>query len=283
MSKPSVTPKAKLLAVIVLLAATAFAQSAPAPAPANAPFGLAALAKSSDATVEKAHQMLAKMITALGGQAYLSYETREEYGRTYGFYKGEPNSTGNLFWRMWRFPNLERLELTKKRDVVYVHNGDTGYEITYKGTGSEDKKELEDYLRRSHHSLEVVLRQWLKDPKTVVLYLGPGVADRRMAELVSIINSANDELTIYIDPITWLPIQKKFVWRDQEKYKNEEVEVYGGYRPVQGIQTPFTITRSHNGDTANQRFLNGVEYGKPMPDSMFQASITYDPEHYRKK
>ena len=270
--------------VIALLVATAVAQSAPSqPSTEGAPFGLAALTKSADPTTQKAEDMLAKMITKLGGQAYLNYTTREESGRTYSFYKGEPNSTGNLFWRYWRFPDQERVEFTKQRDVVYINNGDKGFEVTYKGTTTQDKKDLDDYLRRRKHSLENVLRHWLHDPKTVVLYLGPGVADRRMAEIISIISPENEEVTVYIDPITWLPIQKKFEWRDQDKYKNDETEIYGGYRAVQGIQTPFTLTRARNGDTTSQRFLNGVEYGKPLEDGMFQASITYDPAHYRKK
>ena len=37
-----------------------------------------------------------------------------------------------------KFPDKERSELTKKRDVVYIENGDQGYEVTYKGTTLQD-------------------------------------------------------------------------------------------------------------------------------------------------
>jgi len=34
-------------------------------------------------------------------------------GRTYSFFQGRPNSAGNPFWRFWKFPDKDRLELTK--------------------------------------------------------------------------------------------------------------------------------------------------------------------------
>ena len=41
--------------------------------------------------------------------------------------------------------------------------------------------------------------------------------------------------------------------------------------------TPFSVTRFYNGDMANQRFLNSVSYNQNLNDSLFAASITYDP------
>ena len=57
--------------------------------------------------------MLDKMIAALGGQAYLTYKTRTDSGRSYGFYKGDPNSIGTPFWRFYKYPDKDRIELTK--------------------------------------------------------------------------------------------------------------------------------------------------------------------------
>ncbi len=276
-----------ILVLLVAIAALAQPAATPAPAPAAsadaAPFGLAALAKVPDAGGDKARGFLVKMITALGGQAYLSIKTREEEGRSYSFYHGEPNSTGNIYWRYWKYPDKDRTEWTKKRDIIQIVNGDKGYEITYKGTAPQEVQDLEVYLRNRSHSLEIVLREWLKDPKTVILYLGPGVADRRMAELVSIINSTDQDLTLYIDPITWLPIQSKYEWRAPDRYKDEETFLYGGYRAVEGIQTPFTITSLHDGEIARQRFLNSVHYNVAVEDSKFEATVNYDPLRPRKK
>ena len=279
----------KILTVLLalLVATAALAQPAPTTTPAAsadaAPFGLAALAKVSDPGGEKARGFLVKMITALGGKAYLSISTREEEGRSYSFYHGQPNSTGNIYWRFWKYPDKDRTEWTKKRDVIQIINGEKGFEITYKGTAPLEAQDLDAYLRNRRRSLEIVLREWLKDPRTVVLSLGPGIADRRMAELVSIINTSNEDLTLYIDPITWLPIESKYEWRDKDRYKNEEAILYGGYRAVEGIQTPFTITSLHEGEISRQRFLNSVHYNTAIEDSKYDASVNYDPMRPQKK
>ena len=82
------------------------------------------------------------MIEALGGNAYLNIEDVSQEGRTYGFHLGESEGVGVVFWRFYKFPDKERIELTKKRDVVYVYRGDKGFEITYKGTRSDEPKSV---------------------------------------------------------------------------------------------------------------------------------------------
>lgn len=75
---------------------------------------------TAEANAQKGRALLNKMIAALGGQAYLTYTSKTEMGRGYGFYQGEPNSVGTEFWRFWKFPDKERVELTKKRDVIQI-------------------------------------------------------------------------------------------------------------------------------------------------------------------
>ena len=62
------------------------------------------------------------MTQALGGQAYLNVQDSSQEGRTYSFHHGQPNSLGVLYWRFSKFPDKERIEFTKKRDVAYVYN-----------------------------------------------------------------------------------------------------------------------------------------------------------------
>ncbi|HEX6505642.1 MAG TPA: hypothetical protein VF011_20540 [Terriglobales bacterium] len=225
----------------------------------------------------KARTLIDQAVQALGGQAYLNFQDLAQQGRTYSFHHGEPNSAGVLFWRFYRFPDRERVEITKQRDIAYVINGDKGYEITYKGTTSQDAKVLADTLRRRAHSLEIVLRKWLNDPTVAFFYDGPAVAAEKPADQVTIMR-LDDSVTVYLDSGTHLPIKKSFSWRDPtDKLRNTEEEVYDNYRPIGGIKTPFSITRFLNGDMSNQRFLNSVSFNSGLSDSMFEASITYEP------
>jgi len=270
----------KIPAILILtIAISAAAQSAPPAQTGQAPAGpdksMAAVA-AQDPNAKKAKDLLQKMITALGGQAFLTYQTMTQEGRTYSFFQGRPNSAGNPFWRFWKFPDKDRVELTKDRDVVYIYTGDQGYEVTYKGTAAMERKDLEDYLLRRKYSLDNIVRVWMKDPATLVLYEGSGIADQQFVENVTLVNKENDSVTIGIDPNTGLPLKKTYTYRDYDGLKSTDAEVYANYRPVQGIQTAHNVVRFHNDMQSGQRFLSKVEYNVPIDDSKFQAKVTYD-------
>ena len=236
---------------------------------------------SADASSSKARELIDRMIAALGGQAWLTYQTFSQQGRSYNFYHGKPTSEGILFWRFYEYPDKERRELTKQRDVVYIYNGGKGYERTYKGTAADEDKTVQEIARRNRHSLEVVIREWLKDPKTVLFYDGQAVADQQLVDVVTLLNQENDQVSIGIEVHTHLPINKRYSWRDPDKYKVEDETIYGNYRKVQGIQTPFTMTTTRDGEMTGQSFLSRAEYNATFAPGFFDAAITYNPETYR--
>lgn len=265
-----------LLTLACALVPCAVAQSSAAPAAGVTPPPSAV----TDPSSQKARQLIDQMITALGGQAWLTYKTSEQRGRSYSFYQGKPTSAGTLYWRFYEYPDKERRELTKQRDIVYIYSGDKGYERTFKGTASEEDKIMREILRRRQHSLEVVLREWLKDPKTILLYVGQSVADQQMVDVVSILNKNNDELSIGIDINTHLPVNKRYTFRDADKYKVEEENIYGNYRTVQGIATPYTITTKRDGEVSGQSFITHAEYNATFQSGFFDAAADYNPQTY---
>ena len=279
-------PMKKLLLVFSLTSSLMFAQQvsqteAP-PARSDAGQQVAPGNPQADPYAVKARATLDLMIKTLGGQAYLTYQTRTEEGRTYAFYQGTPKGAGTEYWRFWKYPDKDRTEVTKQRDISYLVVGDAGYEITYKGTAPQEAEVLADYLRRRDHSLEVVLREWLKDPKTIVLPAGSGIAEQKLCDRVTIVNGQNDSVTIAIDQLTHLPVEKKFTYRDKDKYQVEEAEIFANYREQQGIMTPFTWTRKKDGLMQTQRFISKIDYNVEIPAEKFDAKVTYDPHQLQK-
>lgn len=263
----------KLLAVFLLAAASACGQSAPA-SPANQSAGK----PIENANSRQARAILQQMIQALGGQNYLNIQTIEEEGRTYSYFNGQPNSGGTVFWAFYKLPDKERIEVTKQRDVVYIYVGDKGYEKTYKGVAAIEPDEMKKYWRQHLHSIEYILRVWLPDPTTALFYDGPAVAEQKPCDSVTLMNSKNDSVTLFINHENHLPVKKTFQWRDPlDNLKNDEGETYDNWRLEGGMPTAHTILRSHNGETTSERFLTSVKYNTPLPDSMFDASVTYDP------
>src|SRR5438034_4197714 len=90
-------------------------------------------ATPQDENARRAKVLLDRMVQALGGQAYLNIQDVSQEGRTYGFYHGQPTGAGAPFWRFWKYPDKDRLELTKQRDWWIIHNGDKGFEVTFRG------------------------------------------------------------------------------------------------------------------------------------------------------
>lgn len=237
-----------------------------------------ALAQSSntqDANAKKARAALDAMVQALGGDRWLNLQNSYIEGRTSGFYQGKPTGAIGDFYSWHVFPDKDRIELTKKRDVVDIFLGNEGWEITYRGKRALPADQRDEFLRRRDHSVEVAVKVWLKDPNTILLYDGQSLAERHLADQVTLISSTNDSITIQMDAQTHLPLRRTFYWRDPVyKDKNEEVEEYDDYHDVDGIPTPFGITRFHNGDETNQRFIYKAAYNLQLPANAFDVDAT---------
>ncbi|MBS1851826.1 MAG: hypothetical protein JST79_13005 [Acidobacteria bacterium] len=255
----------KVLATALLLAGLAWAQSSPQPASSSLPI--------DQENARQAKAVLDQMIQAVGGEAYLSVQDMSAEGRTYSFYHGRPNSYGVQFWRFYKYPDKDRYELTKQRDVLTIYNGEQGYEVTFKGVKSLEAKDLKDYQRRRDHSLDWVLRKWLKGPGMALFYEGQTVAEGKPVQQVTIMDARNEAVTLYVDTETHLPVKKSYSWRDAtDQQRNVEDEVYDNYKLVQGIWTAHTVTRYYNGDMSNQRFMSTVTYNQNLSDSLFDPA-----------
>jgi hypothetical protein len=244
----------------------------------------AQFAATKDPGVQKALQILNQMIGALGGDAWLNVSTLTSEGRAYSFYHGQPNSMSILYWRFWEWPDKERVELTKQRDVTELLVGDKGYEITYKGTATQDPKELEESLRRREHSLEWVVRKWLPAPGTMILYSGTAMVERNLADQITVLSANNDSVTLSIDGQTRLPVRVSYSWRDPvDRQFDEAATVFGNYKAVQGMQTPFSVVQYHNDEMSSQRFLTSATYNTGLAPSLFETKgITYNPGAQKK-
>jgi len=266
---------------VFLLTALVFAQSAPSAPSEGASSSPASPAIPTDQeNVRKARALLDQAIQALGGQAYLHVQDMTQEGRSYSFHHGEPNSLGTLFWRFRKFPDKDRVELTKKRDVIELYTGDKGFEITYRGVRDLEAKELDPYLRRRHFGLDAVLRDWLNQPGVALFYEGQTVAAQKEAEQVTVMNSKNEAVTLYLDISTHLPVKKSYSWRDPvDKQRNVEEEIYDNYRPAQKVMVPYDTTRFFNGEMAAQFFVTSASINQGLSDTLFDPKLA-DAKHH---
>ena len=230
--------------------------------------------------VTQGRKLLDQMVAALGGDAWTQREDWIFYGRSATFYKGQPHEEVPAFEEYYRAkPFAERVVVithfgpiiaTDHRDIAEVWTPDAGYEVTYKGKNPLPEKDVTEYERRQRHSLEVVVNEWLKQPGVLVTYEGTNMVERRLADQVSVLTASNDAVTLELDEASHLPLSLSYQWRDPVYQDlNTDVEQFDDYHAVQGIMTPYSITRLHNGEMVSQRFFTKVVYNTKLAPDLF--------------
>lgn len=247
----------------LVVGAAAFAQTAPKQYTITPQF-------QEDPGSKHAREIIDRTIQALGGDAYENVRNVYQEGRTSGFSRGNPTGAVTPFWRWLEFPDKERIELLKSREWILIYSGDKAWDITYHGDKPMEAKDLQQYLQRRVRSLDAVLRQWVKDPKTIYFFDGELFAEAKQTYSVTLINGSNESVTLMVDKRTYLPVKKTWSERDEYKEKFTEVEIFDQYREIQGIQTPFVTSRSRNDSMTGERFLQKVVYNKAAPDEIFK-------------
>jgi hypothetical protein len=245
-------------------------------------------ATTGQTDTQRGRQLIDQMVAALGGEAWLNRATIQIDGRTSSFFHGEPNPYITEYHEQRRLalngqPEADRvgfltergmIEPGKKIDVVQIWTAGAGYEITFKGQTALPKEQVEDYYRRRAHSIEEVVHTWLKAPGVMVVSEGTVMVVRRLADRVTVLTATNDAVTLDLDATTHLPLRRTFRWRNpQFNDYDEESETYDDYHTIQGLPTPLTITRYHNGEMSGQRFLTRVVYNLPLAPSLFDPAV----------
>ncbi len=216
----------------------------------------------------QARAALDAMVQALGGQAWLTMKNQMRQGKVAAFFHGQPSGGATEYWECHAWPDQDRIDYSRHRDVVQFYLGRAGVEVTFKGKAPLPQEQVDDWLRRRDHSIETVVKTWLNDPKTILIYEGQRLAERHLADQVTLISAGNETVTLQMDVETHLPLRRTFEWRDPVyKDMNTDAEEYDDYHTIDGIQTPFTITRYKNDDMTRQYFLVHAAYNQPLdPD-----------------
>ena len=224
-------------------------------------------AGQEDPSSKRAREIVDKAVQALGGDAYVKAPGYFYAGRASGFAKGELNALSNVF--VWISNDKQRVERAKVPGWVTIFNGDKGWDITYHGTEPLEAKIQQAHDRQVTYSLRNVLTKWIRDPKTIYFFDGEKYAEARQCYSVTLINGNNESATILFDQQSYLPLKEEWSARDPEYHdKFTESVIYDKFRQVQGIQTPFIVTRYKNDEMTGQTFVSEAKY-MAMPENIF--------------
>ncbi|WP_419804397.1 hypothetical protein [Terriglobus sp.] len=257
---------------------TAFAQVNDAPAPSQKPedkITVTQPAAKADTSDEAGRRVLEQMKAALGDQKRMQRQDYRMEGRTSTFFQNNP--TGSTEYVLYHHPLAgstfeDRIELTKKRDIVQIWTPTEGYELTFKGRKDLPKEDREAYFRRQQYNLDALVTTWVNDRNALVVYSGRNLVARRQADTVTIINAQNESVTIDVETETHLPIRRTFKVRNP-KYKDfdEDSEEYSDWHSESGTPVPYATTRYLNGDTVSQRFVTKIQF-EPVDPALFNSA-----------
>jgi len=268
------------LGATLLMTVSAHAQAGagqpPVPVPARpaVPSGAPAPTQSplfNSPSNAKARQIVQEAVTAMGGAAFLGEKYRSGHGRIYTFDSmGGLASPGTVFWNFNRFPDAERVELTKKRDVVYIYNGDKGWEVTFRGPQPLPAQALRRFRESRDHSMDVVLRRWAQNPQTLMIYRGVNMVDQQQVDSVDFSNTNGETVTIDFDLNSHLPMRVH--WRQDDPQTGgyyEKSITYGNYQMIDGINTPLIVQNFEGSQRVQQVYYEGMSYA-PVSDNLFE-------------
>ena len=242
---------------------------------ASEPAQVGAAQNGDDAAAKNAQQARAAldgMVQALGGQAWLDMKNQEREGFIAAFFHGNPDAGTTLYYEFHQWPDHDRVDVTKHRDVVEFYLGNEGWEVTYRGKKPMDKELLDDFIRRRDHSIETAIKVWLKDPNTILVYEGQHLVERKLGEQATLISADNESITILMDTQSHLPLERIFQWRDPlYKDKNTDSEEYDDYHTMDGFPTPFSITRFKNGEMWRQYYIKKVTFNQELPGDFWSV------------
>ncbi len=218
----------------------------------------------------KANELLQQTIEALGGNAYLNTKDITCTGKLSGFDHSGALTGYETFIDYQQPPFKERQENLPKRNIISIFNGDMGWDLDRGGVSEAPRADLVQNKEDVKRDIFNILKNRIHEKDMVLRYGGPDIIDGWQADWVEMVDSENRTIRIAIQRSSHLPVRKTVESRDpRTRTTFTEVEYYSNYHPMEGIQTPFQITRERNQIKIFQAFFEKCEYNTGLSDEMF--------------
>lgn len=223
-----------------------------------------------DQSSAKAKQILQQAIAGLGGPAYLNVKDITVEAKLGQFdHSGQLRGYAKII-DIAIPPDKDRTENLPKRNIIEVRNGDKGWDLDRGGVSEATITDMATSQEDTKKDIDNILRHRIHEPGMIFRYGGLDVVDYEECDWVELVDSDNRTFRIAISRSSHLPIRKVVDTRDANtRMRTEEIEYYSNYHPVNGIQSPFQITRERNGIKIYQVFFDKFEYNTGVSPQLF--------------
>jgi hypothetical protein len=219
-----------------------------------------------------AKELLERAVQAIGGPAFLGMKNQTTRGRVFSI-SGGATSGFAKFESSVEFPDKRRFAYGDKNNVILVNNGGRGWQVDRFGIIRQKPAQVRRWKVANRYSLENMLQNVIHEPDWLIQDGGADFVDNLAARVVEIVDGNQVRVKLYFHSTNFRPIRITYRVQNPETREWQDfVDVYGDYREIQGIQTPYHITRFMNGRRYGETFRTGAEYNRNFPPNYFSPT-----------
>jgi hypothetical protein len=230
------------------------------------------LARAQDE--EKARKFFQDAIQAMGGEAYLNVKDMISEGN-YFLYTAQGDHTGLIKYNDFTvLPDKSRFELgnkKKERDItVFNLQRNEGWILDYpKDVRAATPAEIKEFGNEVKHNIDNIFRFRWNDPANKLFLMGPGEGADMTLEMVQILDSENDDVTVYFDRMSKLPMKIEHRSVNKMGIQERNIQEFSQWHVTQGVNTPLRVDGFVNKRRKFQSFIIKIEYNTNVPESFF--------------
>jgi len=223
-----------------------------------------------EASATKAQQILAQMLDAMGGAAYINVRGSQCSGRLSHFGHNNDLTSYLEFKDYWRFPDKNRIDYGKKGNIIDLFSGKEGWTMDHDGVAEEPADKVDEFQDRMLKDPEHLLRYRLKEQGLVYRYGGADLIDLKPVDWIELVDREERTYRIAVQRENHLMVRFTVITEDStSRERTEEVTSYSNYHPLDGVQTPLQVTRTRNDRRILQAFYDTCSYNPNLPADFF--------------
>jgi hypothetical protein len=240
-------------------------------------------ARSQETAEEKIRTLFEGAIAAMGGDAYLNVKDMVVEGQCFMFNNRGESSGLIKFADYTKLPDKSRFELGNRKNELEITIFDLAKNEGWITEGALETRaatedEMKSFWAAANHSLDNIFHFRWKDPQNKLFYLGAGEGADVTRDVVRLIDPENDEVVIYFDRVSKLPVKVEAQQVNERGIRVRMVDEYSQWHKTQGVLTPMRVDGFINGRRSSQQFILKLSYNNNLRDDFFSK-----PESTKKK
>ncbi len=224
---------------------------------------------------ERAREVLAQAIEAMGGQRYLDVKTEYVKGRLFLF--ARDRRSGLIPFQQWTHyqdPVRYRSQQFKgNRQTLSVYNLelDKGWiQEGFRSIEEMPQEQLESFKLVVRRDLHYLLRNRLDEEGLSFFYYGPNdIAGTGELEAVELIDKTNDSVTMYFNVETHLPVHMETQSTNKIGLRQEKRTEFFNWHAQDGVLTPLSFHVFTAGEKSQESFFEELTYNTRFPPEYF--------------